>query len=109
MSAFGPVPIPSTPNAVQASFIAQHAAGARPREKNTPQEAESTRGVWQGFVRDVVKISDPQQAQAVDSKPDAVEEWKHHRGGRQHHDPRFAASEPRRTDGPDEHTLDIKA
>ncbi|RLS90448.1 MAG: hypothetical protein DWI09_00260 [Planctomycetota bacterium] len=107
MSAFGPTPIPVTPSAVQASFIAQHATGARAREKSKPQEADAKRST----VRDEIRLSDPLEAQAVDSKPDAVEEWKHQRGGRQYHDPRLAAADPRRIDDDDqtEHKLDLKA
>ena len=54
MSAFGPAPIPPNPNAVQASFIAQHAAGARPRDKAKTREADSPRRVT---VQDEVRLS----------------------------------------------------
>ena len=104
MSAFGPTPIPPTPGAVQASFIAQHANGARPREKAKTREADPRRVV----TRDEVKLSDPLLAQAVDSKPDAAEEWKHRRGGSQYHDPRQASADPRNDAGDGEHKLDIK-
>ncbi|MEY3027149.1 MAG: hypothetical protein RLZZ238_2046 [Planctomycetota bacterium] len=76
MSAFGPTPIPPTPNAVQASFIGQQAQGPRAREKNKPSEADATRRF---VIRDEVRLSDPAEAQTVDSKPDAAEEWKHRR------------------------------
>lgn len=111
MSAFGPTPIPPTPGAIQASFIAQQGTGARPRDKARPQDADGRSGAARGIVRDEVRLSDPAEAQAVDSKPDAAEEWKHQRGGQQRHrDPRFQAAAPRR-DGDDngEHTLDLKA
>lgn len=106
MTSFGPTPIPQTPGAVQSSFIAQQAAGPRARERNKPQEASPRRAM----VRDEVKLSDPLEAQAVDAKPDAVEEWKHQRGGGQHRDPRFAAAQPRRPDADGgTHKLDITA
>ena len=106
MSAFGPTPIPPTPGAVQASFIAQYATAARPREKAKTKEADPRRV----STRDEVKLSDPTLAQAVDAKPDAVEEWKHRRGGSQsYHDPRNAMAEQRRDENDVEHKLDIKA
>ena len=83
MSAFGPTPIPPTPGALQASFIAQQGTGPRPREKARPQDADGRSGAARGIVRDEVRLSDPAEAQAVDSKPDAAEEWKHQRGGQQ--------------------------
>ena len=81
-------------------------SGRRPRRLRG-----ATPRVARGIVRDEVRLSDPAEAQAVDSKPDAAEEWKHQRGGQQRHrDPRFQAAAPRR-DGDDngEHTLDLKA
>lgn len=106
MSAFGPSPIsPISPGAVQSAFIAQHAAGPKAREKTKPQEADPRRSA----IRDEVRLSDPAQADPVDPKPDAVEEWKHRRSGGGHRDPRFAASEPRRAndDGEPGH-LDLR-
>jgi len=72
VSAFGPTPIPPVPGAVQASIIAQQAAPPRPREKGKPREVDAPRGL----IRDEVRLSDPSEAQPVDGKPDAVEEWK---------------------------------
>jgi hypothetical protein len=76
VSAFGPNPIPQVPGAVQASHIAQQASAPRAREKSKPQDSERTKRFE---VRDEVKLSDPLAAQAIDSKPDAAEEWKHKR------------------------------
>lgn len=76
VSAFGPNPIPQVPGAVQASHIAQQASAPRAREKSKPQDSERTKRFE---VRDEVKLSDPIAAQAIDSKPDAAEEWKHKR------------------------------
>ena len=110
VSAFGPAPIPPTPGvlpgAIQASFVAQQAQAARPRDKTKPQDADPRRTA----VRDEVKLSDPLEPQAVDIKPDAAEEWKHQRRGQQHpRDPRFQPAAPRRADDDGEHTLDLKA
>ena len=105
MTAFGPSPIvPNTPSLVQASFIAQHAAGAKPREKTKPQEADPRRV----FVLDEVRLSDPLKAEAIDPKPDAVEEWKQGRGRLHPHNVRANATAPRAdTDGNSGH-LDVK-
>lgn len=82
MSAFGPTPIPPTgrvgvaaPGVVQASFIAQQATTPRAREKTKPQDADPPRRV----VQDAVEIRDPLQAESIDPKPDAAEEWKYRR------------------------------
>jgi len=101
VSAFGPAPIPPNPNAVQASFIAQHAAGARPRDKAKTREADSPRRVT---VQDEVRLSDPAEAQEVEPKPDEAEEWKHRRTPHLHRDGRRDPSP-----GDDRPSLDIKA
>lgn len=106
MSAFGPSPIlPTTPGVVQSAFIAQHAAGPKAREKTKPQDADPRPST----VRDEVRLSDPMQADAVDPKPDAAEEWKHRRGHGGHHDPRFAAAEPRRPADAEPGHIDMRA
>ena len=76
MSAFGPAPVPG---AVQASFVAASAQGPRPREKSRPQDADPPRPV----ARDEVRLSDPLRADAVDAKPDAVEDRRQGRGRNQ--------------------------
>ena len=76
VSAFGSNPIPQVPGAVQASHIAQQASAPRAREKSKPQDSERAKRFE---VRDEVRLSDPIAAQAIDSKPDAAEEWKHKR------------------------------
>jgi hypothetical protein len=76
VSAFGSNPIPQVPGAVQSSLIAQQSSGPRAREKTKPQDSERVR---RSEVRDEVRLSDPIAAQAIDSKPDAAEEWKHKR------------------------------
>ena len=85
VSAFGPTPIPQTPGAVQASLIAQQANAPRPREKTKAEEAAASR---RAVIRDEVRLSDPGDAQPVDIKPDAAEEWKHRRPGAQGKDDR---------------------
>ena len=76
MSAFGLGPIPTNPpGVILTSFVAQHAAGPKAREKTKPQDADPRPVV----VRDEVRLSDPMQADAIDPKPDAAEEWKHRR------------------------------
>ena len=85
VSAFGPTPIPQTPGAVQASLIAQQANAPRPREKTKAEEAAASR---RAVIRDEVRLSDPGDAQPVDIKPDAAEEWKHRRPGAQAKDDR---------------------
>ena len=92
VSAFGPTPVPPTPNALQASLIAQHAAGARPREKPRTKDADAPR---RSAIQDEVRLSDPVEAQEVEPKPDAAEEWKHRR------------TPPR--DGGDRPSLDLRA
>ncbi len=106
MSGFGPSPItPNAPSLVQASFIAQHATGAKPREKAKPTEVATSRV----FARDEVRLSDPLKAEAIDPKPDAVEEWKQRRGHPQPHAPLpDAATQRRDGESPPSH-LDIKA
>ncbi len=105
MSAFGPSPIvPNAPSLVQASFIAQHASGAKPREKTKPQEADPRRV----FVLDEVRLSDPLKAEAVDPKPDAVEEWKQGRGRQHPHDPRAQPLAQRATTDGNASHLDVK-
>ena len=76
VSAFGSNPVPQVPGVVQSSHIAQQASAPRAREKSKPQESERAKRFE---VRDEVKLSDPIAAQAIDSKPDAAEEWKHKR------------------------------
>lgn len=60
-------------------MIAQQANAPRPRDKNKPQDANGAR---RPSVRDEVRLSDPIAAQAIDSKPDAADEWKHKRKDR---------------------------
>ena len=105
MSAFGPSPIPTNPpGVILTSFVAQHAAGPKAREKNKPQEADARPFA----VKDEVRISDPMQADAIDPKPDAVEEWKHRRPRTPHRDPRFAPAPRAEGDGEVGH-IDIQA
>jgi len=99
MSVFGSTPIPPTscvgvaaPGVVQASFIAQHASGARAREKAKPKDADPPRRA----VHDAVEIRDPLQAEAIDPKPDAAEEWKYRRNRGGPHD-RDTRTEVRKT------------
>lgn len=104
MTSFGSNPIPPVPGSIQASFIAQQASGPRAREKTKPQEADPRRSA----IKDEVRISDPVKEEELDSKPEAVEEWKHRRP----RDPkRDQASEPTapRADGDGETRLDIRA
>ena len=76
MSAFGSGPIPTNPpGVILTSFVAQHAAGPKAREKTKPQDADARPFA----VKDEVRLSDPMQADAIDPKPDAAEEWKHRR------------------------------
>jgi hypothetical protein len=105
MSSFGPAPIPSSvPGAVVSSYVGQAAQAPRARDKQKPQESTPFRQV----VRDEVRLSDPQAAEAVDPKPDAAEEWKHRRKGAPRREPRSddAIADP--ADGGAGH-LDISA
>jgi len=103
MTSFGPTPIPQTPGAIQASFIARDAAGPRARERGKPPEAERPRFV----VQDEVRIKDPAEADAIDPKPDAADEWKFRRPRGEQRRPK--AEDAPRTDGDDHVHLDIKA
>ncbi|MFZ9881504.1 MAG: hypothetical protein ACO3QC_08900 [Phycisphaerales bacterium] len=106
VSAFGPSPIqPVAPGAIQAAFIGQQQAAARPREKAKPEPVDPRRTQ----VRDDVRLSDPAKAEAIDPKPDAAEEWKHRRPRGQQRDTRFAASEPASPEDSGEHRIDLKA
>ena len=111
MSAFGSGPIPTNPlGVILTSFVAQHAAGPKAREKTKPQDADARPFA----VKDEVRLSDPMQADAIDPKPDAVEEWKHRRPstpGRPGRDGRF--TQPRANgdgegDGEERH-IDVQA
>jgi hypothetical protein len=105
MSAFGPSPIPSNPpGVILTSFVAQQAAGPKAREKTKPQDADARPFV----VKDEVRLSDPMQADAVDPKPDAAEEWKHRRPRTPHRDPRFPNA-PRTDPGDEGGHIDIQA
>jgi hypothetical protein len=55
-------------------------------------------------VQDEVRLSDPAEAQEIEPKPDAAEEWKHRRTPHQHRDGRRDPSP-----GDDRPSLDIKA
>lgn len=89
---------------MQASFIAQQTPAARPREKSKAEESARTRRE----IRDEVRLSDPAAAEAVEAKPDAVEEWKHERPRDPRRDGRLAPRNPG-DDGAPESRLDIKA
>ncbi|MCE2885105.1 MAG: hypothetical protein LW806_09435 [Planctomycetaceae bacterium] len=105
MSSFGPSPIPiNPPGAVQSSFIAQHAQAPKAREKTKPQEADARPFV----IKDELRLSDPLQADAVDPKPDAAEEWKHRRPRTPHRDPRLPGAPRAEGDG-EGGRLDIQA
>lgn len=98
------MPIPQTPGALQASFVARDAAGPRAREKNKPQETDPPRLV----IRDEVHISDPLESDPIDPKPDAVEEWKHRRDRDQRRQQVFEKPKPH-AEGDGESHLDIRA
>ena len=104
VTSFGPAPIPQTPGAIQASFIAQQASGPRAREKTKPQEADTPRFM----IRDEVRISDPVKSEEIDPKPDAVEEWKHRRPRDPRREQKFETPKPR-AEGDGEAHLDIRA
>ncbi len=106
MSGFGPSPIiPNAPSLVQASFIAQHAAGVKVREKAKPQDVTPRRS----FASDEVRLSDPLKAEAIDPKPDAAEEWKQRRGQSHARPQPSPTALPRRNDEDGANHLDIKA
>jgi hypothetical protein len=92
------------PGAIQSSFIAQQASGPRAREKTKPQEADPRRST----IRDEVRISDPVKSEAVDPKPDAVEEWKHRRPRDPRREQALETPKPR-AEGEGETHLDIRA
>jgi len=103
MTSFGPSPIPQTPGALLSSYIARESAGPRARDRAKPPEVDRPQFV----IKDEVRITDPIESDAIDPKPDAVEEWKHRR-------PRSDERRPKVDDGPpadgDGHIrLDIKA
>jgi hypothetical protein len=66
-------------------LIAQQSTAPRPREKTKAEETAASR---RAAIRDEVRLSDPGEAQPVDIKPDAAEEWKHRKPGDQRQDGR---------------------
>jgi hypothetical protein len=103
VTSFGPTPIPQTPGAIQASFVAREASGPRAREKAKPQEADAPRTV----IRDEVRISDPLKSEEIDPKPDAADEWKHRRNRDQRSDRTFELPKPRSESDGEPH-LDVR-
>jgi hypothetical protein len=103
MTSFGPSPIPQTPGALQSSFIARESSGPRARDRAKPTEVDRPQFV----IKDEVRITEPIESEAIDPKPDAVEEWKHRRPRSDERRPKV--DDAPRTDGEDHIHLDIKA
>jgi hypothetical protein len=103
MTSFGPSPIPQTPGALQSSFIARESSGPRARDRAKPPEVDRPQFV----IKDEVRITDPIESEAIDPKPDAVEEWKHRRPRSDERRPKV--EDDPRADGGDHIHLDIKA